>query len=382
MIEPGSTVVRESSPSGTLAAIWQKLLPIGVTAEGFAAQKRFSNLDGLRCISIVGVVWFHIVKPAADWPTLWRRGYTGVDLFFVISGFLITTLLLRERDRTGTIALGKFYMRRSLRIVPLYYAVLLLYLVKSLRYPEQLAAQNFLHNFPYFATYTSNIFVHRTGEPIPFFFAWSLAAEEQFYLFWPFVLRFAPRLFSRLFIPAMLVFSIAIDEHFFIAHGTETATLWYRMPAPITFGVLIAQLLHDRRTFPLLAALTGRRLSAAFWLALALLALSMKEPSMWLFRVPFTLLVCSCVIREDNALARILRLRPFVYIGTVSYGVYLLHFSAHNLVLAVGGLVGVQPGVLEFPLVLGMSILLAGLSFRYFERWFLKTKDRYAVASG
>jgi len=382
MSESASRPVQEASPSGTLDALWQKLLPAGVTAERFAAQKRFSNLDGLRCISIVGVVWFHIVRPQPDWPNLWRRGYTGVDLFFVISGFLITTLLLRERDSTGTIALGKFYMRRSLRIMPLYFGVLLLYLIKSLRYSEQVAAQNFLHNFPYFLTYTSNIFVHRTGEPIPFFFAWSLAAEEQFYLFWPFVLRFAPNLVSRLFIPAMLMFSIAIDEHYFIAHGTEAATLWYRMPVPICFGVLIAQLLHDRRTFSVLAFLTGRRYSALFWLTLALAALSLKAPTMWFFRVPFTMLVCSCVIREDGVLAPLLQLRPFVYIGTVSYGIYLLHFSAQNVVTAVSGFVGVKTGMLEFPLVMGMSVVLAGLSFRYFERWFLKTKSRYAVTAG
>ena len=89
----------------------------------FVETRHFPALDGLRGLSILAVIWHHAVDPAGIW------GYFGVSLFFAISGFLITTLLLRERAATGRISLRNFYMRRTLRIFPLYYAVVALYVV-------------------------------------------------------------------------------------------------------------------------------------------------------------------------------------------------------------------------------------------------------------
>src|ERR1700683_2022788 len=103
----------------------------------FREVRFFGSLDGLRALSIIGVIWFH-----SCWATpfyekletipLLRQGEWGVNIFFVISGFLITTLLLRERHRSGTISIRDFYIRRSLRIWPLYYATLGLYVVIEL----------------------------------------------------------------------------------------------------------------------------------------------------------------------------------------------------------------------------------------------------------
>src|SRR5437870_3157565 len=89
----------------------------------FRQTRYFGALDGLRCLSIVAVVAFHTLRGTSSPIVL--RGNLGVDLFFLISGFLITTLLIRERSQYGAISLKKFYIRRTLRIFPLYYAVLL-----------------------------------------------------------------------------------------------------------------------------------------------------------------------------------------------------------------------------------------------------------------
>src|SRR5271156_417245 len=92
----------------------------------FRNESRFGSLDGLRCLSILAVIWHH----AGGWRSstgILSHGFWGVDVFFAISGFLITTLLLRERDRYQSISLKLFYLRRSLRIFPLYYGVLLIY---------------------------------------------------------------------------------------------------------------------------------------------------------------------------------------------------------------------------------------------------------------
>jgi peptidoglycan/LPS O-acetylase OafA/YrhL len=117
--------------------------PIPPAAErDFLAYRRrpeFLSLDGLRCLSILAVVWHHSLTAPASGRLL-NLGFLGVDLFFVISGFLIVTLLLRERFLSGTISLEKFYLRRTLRIFPLYYGLILsmagIYLTRWARTPR------------------------------------------------------------------------------------------------------------------------------------------------------------------------------------------------------------------------------------------------------
>src|SRR5262245_42024739 len=89
----------------------------------FRSRKTFASLDGIRCLSIVAVIWHHSVV-GVPWLPGTERGFLGVDMFFVLSGFLIVTLLLRERDKTGAISMREFYARRALRIFPPYYALL------------------------------------------------------------------------------------------------------------------------------------------------------------------------------------------------------------------------------------------------------------------
>ena len=155
----------------------------------FVAIRRFGALDGLRAMSAIAVVWEHSMVtpiPSSTHKGLHgvHLGFMGVNLFFAISGFLITSLLLRERTGSGGISLRKFYARRALRIFPLYYALLLVHivLVAAIRRhsPEGI---RFFHALPAYATYTCNWLA--PGDHVPFAFAWSLATEEQFYLLWP-----------------------------------------------------------------------------------------------------------------------------------------------------------------------------------------------------
>src|SRR5947209_2024832 len=150
--------------------------------EEYLSRRYFSSLDIFRCWSILAVIWHHSQKGVAWFPAS-DRGFLGVDFFFVISGFLIVTLLLRERDRAGDISLRQFYLRRSLRIFPIYYALLgaltaFFLFVK----PHANMARSFFETLPYQAFYLSN-FVDHSGSIL--FFTWSLATEEQFYLAWP-----------------------------------------------------------------------------------------------------------------------------------------------------------------------------------------------------
>ena len=129
----------------------------------FLARRNFRSLDGLRCLAIVTVVWHHAHGGYAALPAT-RHGFLGVDLFFVISGFLITTLLLRERARTGAISLKNFYARRTLRIFPLYYFVLAaLFLVLPLAVTLTPMLEQARHYQVWAWTYLTNVYVAWTS---------------------------------------------------------------------------------------------------------------------------------------------------------------------------------------------------------------------------
>src|SRR4051812_6025192 len=153
--------------------------------DSFRRTRVFASLDGLRCVSILGVIWFHTTARSGG---LAGSGFLGVELFFAISGFLITTLLLREAETRGRVSLKAFYLRRTLRIFPLYYVVLGAYVVLAWQFEHGPAGAIFWRNLPSYLTYTSNWFVRLDSVRTIFYFAWSLATEEQFYLFWPLVI--------------------------------------------------------------------------------------------------------------------------------------------------------------------------------------------------
>ncbi|MDF2696171.1 MAG: acyltransferase 3, partial [Labilithrix sp.] len=224
-------------------------------------RPHYPSLDGLRCLAILPIVWHHSTPRQLD--GVLGRGPLGVDLFFVVSGFLITSLLLHERSSTGGVALGQFWARRSLRIFPLYYLVLGAFALHAvfLRAPGP-ARDHFLHALPFYATYTSNWFLHgAVDHPIIFAFAWSLAAEEQFYLVWPPFLR---RLRGSIG-PALVMFVLVLldqaAERDWLA-GLIAEGLPLRMmrsfATPIGLGALLALAADARTTSPVVRAVLAQ----------------------------------------------------------------------------------------------------------------------------
>ena len=140
----------------------------------YLARRTFGSLDGIRAGSILAVIWHHATPRGAFSLAGLDRGYLGVDMFFVLSGFLIVTLLLREKDRNGSVSLKNFYARRTLRIFPVYYAVLACLTVLYLWKPDAGSAGAFFAELPYYATYTSNWI-----EPTVLALTWSLAGHVQ-----------------------------------------------------------------------------------------------------------------------------------------------------------------------------------------------------------
>jgi peptidoglycan/LPS O-acetylase OafA/YrhL len=344
----------------------------------FRALTTFGSLDGLRAISIVAVIFHHAMGPTFSGP-LATAGAHGVSLFFAISGFLITTLLLRERDRRGEISLKAFYARRVLRIFPLYYSVLGLYVVLVAAVERDAEVrQQFFENLPFFLTYTSNWFVQLDAPRVIFYFAWSLAAEEQFYMLWPPLLRAARRA------APYVVFTLLVageTARVFAGAAPGLPPLWLRLvgsvPAAICLGVLLAFALHDPRSFRVLHRLFSGPWTGSVLLVALLGALAAGIHHLVVYGLMAALLA-ACVVREDHPLARPLGWSAMRSIGVRSYGMYLMHMLAYNAVHRVVARAHVETPALVFILTVAASWGIASLTYRYLEQPFLRLKSRFA----
>jgi peptidoglycan/LPS O-acetylase OafA/YrhL len=340
----------------------------------------FPSLDGLRLLSIAPVIWHHCTpRPLTG---LLGRGPLGVDLFFAISGFLITTLLWRERAAGGKISLSRFYARRTLRIFPLYYGVLALHAAYAWTLPSGLPErEHFFSSLASFATYTSNWLVDYTvAYPVIFAFAWSLATEEQFYLCWPWVLRVTRSAVGpAVFMAALLAVDQACEAGWIVSSGSFAHRLLTSIATPICLGALLAIGLAERRTFGPLARLLGAKASAPAALAALFALVAWEGAPLLAIHLAMAALVGACSIRPDHGLSRLTDPLPVRHVGAVSYGMYLLHVGVIGAAKAALP-AGFSPAWLLFLVAFPTTVAVATLSYRYFERPFLRLRDRFRTA--
>lgn len=352
---------------------------VGAARRQFLTTRYFPALDGLRAIAITAVIWHHsLPRPVPGWL---GRGHVGVPLFFALSGFLITTLLLAERRATGSIHLGHFWMRRCLRIFPLYYAVLLMFaLWLASREPSD-ASRHFFENLPFHASYTSNWFVdYGVAHPVWFGFAWSLSTEEQFYLWWPPLVRAFQRWGSWATALA-LVALIAVDQLaerglFEAAISPGPTRILTSFSAALALGALLAVLAANERTFPWLWRCLGGRASAAGCMLLAgALIWRPTGPSIAL-DLALAAWVAACAFSPGDWLRRGLAARPLVQVGRVSYGMYLFHVPVIGVLRRSLPWLSEWPALL-FPASFLASFALASLSYRHLEAPILALRERF-----
>ena len=260
-------------------------------------------------------------------------------------------------------------MRRALRIFPLYFAVLGVYTVLVLLTERGTArGAQFFQNLPSYLTFTSNLFIDFDGGPVIFYFAWSLSAQEQFYLLWPSVVRFARRWWIPVVARWWRSCSPPAGFRAAVEGGLDQSHLLVRILARLDptlgLGALAAYLLHRpggyRAVFPLVASAW----SAPLAVALALAQVVVPTTPEFVPRLAMMLLVMTCVVRPRNLLAPVLDNRAVRYVGTVSYGIYLMHMLNVNVARRI------VPGgsrCVIFALAFPATILVASLSFRYFE---------------
>jgi peptidoglycan/LPS O-acetylase OafA/YrhL len=340
----------------------------------FLAQRHFGSLDGLRALAILPVIWHHATP--FPLPGIWGKGPAGVDLFFCISGFLITTVLLREKARTGSIALGAFYLRRALRILPLYYVVLLSYVAYAWSLPAALPQRaHFFGTLPLYASFTANWFADfGVSHPILFAFAWSLCIEEQFYAFWPSIVRWCSARAALIAMGALLVVDYWAERSALGGYGLRIVTSF---ATPIGLGALLALLLRERRAFDTLFRVLGKAWSAPLALFAVFALLLWPRAPLLVFQASLAALVGSAVVGEAHGLSWLLRLRALSYVGAVSYGLYLLNSTAIAVVRRAFPAYASTSGFVFFA-SLPLALVLAALSHRYLEAPFLRLRERLA----
>jgi peptidoglycan/LPS O-acetylase OafA/YrhL len=310
-----------------------------------------------------------------------RAGEFGLPLFFFLSAFLITTLLLIEKGKTGQVHLRSFYIRRILRIWPLYFGFLtIIFMVGLLWRPAHFSTHALLALF----LLSGNWYVIKTGLlPDVILFLWSISIEEQFYLLWPALVRkFSPSRIQVLCIGLAAISIIAIT--LLAASGSVVFNIWCNTATQMLFfaggGLLALQVGLVRQQKSAWKAIGALFLGLACWTVADLF----RGPRLNFDRTPaaqtclsyiFVCLGCSALLWAFLHIPQKLLHPKLVYLGRISYGLYI--FQGISLVV---GERFVQPhlkGGLWLPISLGMTVLLAIPSYEFFEKPFLKLKHRF-----
>ncbi len=292
-----------------------------------------------------------------------RAGALGVDLFFTLSAYLITELLLRERHSRGGIDIRAFYIRRILRIWPLYYFALLI-LVPAISFlPAEDMPRNYLASF---AIFGGNWACAAWGYP-PSLFAllWSVSIEEQFYLTWPWLVRFGANCLRPIAYGMLAI--TTVTRIVLVIRDVQHPGIWCNTLArldPIAGGALLACFLNG--TLP-----AHTRRTRGLWIGLGAVLLigsgAAGSNTGWRVLVTYPLAAAASVAIIFGILGARLgsRLHPGSYLGKISYGLYVFHTAAIRIV---------PSPILALPL----TIAIAALSYRYVESPFLRLKGRFA----
>lgn len=364
-----------------------------------AAHKTyFPNLDGLRFIAASLVIASHVHSgklmlgmPAPGDPHHWTvLGHLGVMLFFSLSGFLITYLILEEEHKFGRIHVRYFEVRRILRIWPLYFLMVALSLFVLPRFsllevPDLPAIGQMSDPWGKLVLYVLFLptLVHLIFSKV--FYAmhlWSIGTEEHFYLIWPFLLRLFKRFRWQLMVG--IFFSYAVIYR--VLHTSLAADLpgiylinpyWENFNIDVmAVGGLCAWLLFKRS--PILKVLLDRRLCILVLIVVVFCMATGTQTAIMGYRtysMLFGLLVLN--LAANPWLGKVLEHPILRYLGRISYGLYIYHMVAVMATLNLAVHMGITSDLVTYPAVFALTIAMSALSYKYFESYFLRLKGRY-----
>lgn len=287
----------------------------------------YPALDGLRAFSVLFVIFEHI--NALPTPMRHFHGYLGVDIFFVLSGFLITGLLLREERLTGKVDLAGFYIRRAFRILPLYWVVLATYVVmlqpasRIEKWTQMKAA------LPYFLTFNNDIPLILMPDRVGTVFglSWTLGIEEKFYFCWPLICFFLLGTLRKRFFAGWMLYGSAVALAFF-------SFRMGRSYSGLIVGAILAMLFSKEQTLCRLKHTVSRipgmaivgLVAVGFWLV------DLDERAVFVFSWIIGLTVASVLLKK-SWLSRLLSVKWIVWFGKRSYAMYLIQGFAIEFLL-------------------------------------------------
>ena len=298
-------------------------------------------------------------------------GAKGVPIFFVTSGFLITTLLLREEEARGRVNLKAFYVRRLMRLTPLYYLVLCTYLVLTFASHAPAALERrdeLMRRLPFLIFYLSEYAPFHAAVPV-FGQAWSLGIEEKFYLAWP-SLGFI--LLSRLRARLGTAIGLAVVLSAFAFAGVGEYVIFGKSYSALFSGCALALTLNDRRGFERLRFLGARSVQTIIFVLAIVFQVSpffngvRQTP---LYALVAAIVIGSAAIGERSIGERVLSSRVMVHIGQRSYAIYLIHVLATHVVDTANVFPAHTPAAAlgAFGAILGLSLVVAEVLYRFIE---------------
>jgi peptidoglycan/LPS O-acetylase OafA/YrhL len=356
-------------------------------------------LDGMRCLGLISVLCAHacVVQPTLLYPA----SYMFVDMFFVISGYLITTLLLREHASTGRVSLRAFYIRRFTRLYPVIVMILAIMIGSRLFWPDADATPSWLFvvgTALYFANFVA--IIHHADALNAWVSLWSLSIEEQFYAVWPIVLLWTMGRARRLRRPLVLVTlltlamwvwrSRAMYQAFNVDvadpsdHFTTLTDAWHLFnfstfyrPDGLLIGCALALVLARPNRRPSKVIVEGSH-RLRFVVVVTILAIvgATNGASAWqvywglaLFNICIALLIVELLHHPGSLISRVLSFRPFLWIGRRSYFIYATHLAVFTFTFEVLEFTSLP----EIAVTVGAIFALAGISYRFYEnpvrRW-------------
>jgi peptidoglycan/LPS O-acetylase OafA/YrhL len=342
------------------------------------------DIDGLRAVAVLAVILFHFNIPG------FSAGYVGVDIFFVISGFLITSILVREIS-TGEFSIWNFYERRIRRIFPMLFFTSIVFLIAGYLFFENITYKNLAGSIATSSLFFSNIFFQRTSPDYfalattsfkPFLHTWSLSVEEQFYIFFPLLLFFLHKTGRRpVFIPLFccLILSLTI---YILAAVFYPAYVFFLSPGrawEFLAGACIAVAITNKN-IPRLAVTviqTGGVICLLLSLAFFKPSETASGPGVVCAVISASLIIVGGIY-QNGWVYRLLSWKPVVFTGKISYSLYLWHFPIYAF---AGYLLGDALVASEKIFLLAVIAVLSVLSYYFVERPFrIKRSAGYAHA--
>jgi len=374
----------------------------------------FPNLNGLRFIAALLVIIHHVEQIKSIYglpnkfiaPFVQIIGELGVVLFFVLSGFLITYLLLEEENRTGTIVIRNFYVRRILRIWPLYFLIVALALailpnLPMFILPEYDRLQIYKHlpgKIMLYLFFLPNLVSPAFGIVPYASHTWSIGTEEQFYLTWPALLKFIKK--HRLLLMLLIVLGYLFIARALYSSRTDFLPFKYEIGAfwrtfnidCMAIGGFFALLLHGKSP-----ALKFFQNKYFFYVALVFTSMLMYRGAYFplltvndikfeylykeFYSIWFGIIILNFASNREIHIS--LESRILKYLGKISYGLYMYHPMSIVIAFNIALLVKATSSFVIYSLTLAIVILIASISYNYFESYFLKFRGKFSViASG